>query len=145
LFLPFVFWRVQGREVFPPVQPVATASRPGRRAVVKGAPPLGAAKQTLDWFDVGAFADAKPYTFGNAGYNVLIGPGLTNLDLGVRKIFSVTERQQVEFRAEFYNALNHPNFGLPSSDIDAGPGAAGAITSLNIPMRTVQFALKYRF
>jgi hypothetical protein len=59
LFLPFVFWRVQGREVFPPEPPVATTSRPGRRAVVKGAPPLGAAKQTLDWFDVGAFADAN--------------------------------------------------------------------------------------
>jgi hypothetical protein len=49
----------------------------------------------------------------------------------------VTERQKVEFRAEFYNALNHPNFGLPNSDIDAGPGAAGAITALNTPMRTV--------
>jgi hypothetical protein len=43
-------------------------------------------RSLYQWFDVGAFADAKPYTFGNAGYNVLIGPGLTNLDLGVRKI-----------------------------------------------------------
>jgi hypothetical protein len=89
--------------------------------------------------------DAKPYTYGNSGYNVLIGPGLFNLDLGIRKIFSVTERQKVEFRAEFYNALNHPNFGLPNSDIDAGPGAAGAITSLTGSMRTIQMALKYRF
>ena len=102
-------------------------------------------RSLYQWFDVGAFADAHPYTFGNSGYNVLIGPGLVNLDLGVRKVFSVTERQKVEFRAEFYNALNHPNFGLPNSDIDAGPGAAGAITSLTGTMRTVQLALKYRF
>jgi outer membrane receptor protein involved in Fe transport len=97
------------------------------------------------WFDVGAFADAQPYTFGNSGYNILIGPGLVNLDLGLRKVFSVTERQKIEFRGEFYNALNHPNFGLPNSDIDAGPGASGAITSLSVNMRTVQLALKYRF
>ncbi len=102
-------------------------------------------RSIYQWFNVGAFADAQPYTFGNSGYNVLIGPGLVNLDLGVRKVFSITERQKVEFRAEFYNTLNHPNFGLPNSDIDAGPGAAGAITSLTGNMRTVQFALKYRF
>jgi hypothetical protein len=107
---------------------------------------LSSSQRSLyQWFDIGAFADAKPYTFGNSGYNVLIGPGLVNLDLGVRKVFSITERQKVEFRAEFYNTLNHPNFGLPNSDIDAGPGAAGAITSLNGNMRTIQFALKYRF
>jgi outer membrane receptor protein involved in Fe transport len=107
---------------------------------------LSSSQRSLyQWFDVGAFADAQPYAFGNSGYNVLIGPGLVNLDLGVRKIFSVTERQKVEFRAEFYNALNHPNFGLPNSDIDAGSGASGTITSLNGNMRTVQLALKYRF
>jgi outer membrane receptor protein involved in Fe transport len=107
---------------------------------------LSSSQRSLyQWFNVAAFVDAQPYTFGNSGYNVLIGPGLVNLDLGVRKIFSVTERQKVEFRAEFYNALNHPNFGLPNSDIDAGPGASGTITSLNGNMRTVQLALKYRF
>ena len=102
-------------------------------------------RSLYQYFNVAAFADAANYTFGNSGYNVLIGPGLVNLDLGVRKIFSITERQKVEFRSEFYNALNHPNFGLPNGDIDAGPGAAGTITSLNGSMRVIQFALKYRF
>jgi Carboxypeptidase regulatory-like domain len=97
------------------------------------------------WFDVGAFQDAAPYTYGNSGYNILIGPGIWNLDLGIRKVFSVTERQKVELRGEFFNALNHPNFGQPNSDIDAGPGAAGTITSLTTNMRTIQVALKYRF
>jgi hypothetical protein len=102
-------------------------------------------RSVYQWFNVAAFADAQPYTFGNSGYNILIGPGLVNLDLGLRKVFSVTERQKVELRGEFYNALNHPNFGLPNNDIDAGPGASGTITSLAVNMRTVQLALKYRF
>jgi len=102
-------------------------------------------RSLYQYFNVAAFADAANYTFGNSGYNVLIGPGLVNLDLGVRKIFSINDRQKVEFRTEFYNALNHPNFGLPNGDIDAGPGSAGTITSLNGSMRVIQFALKYRF
>jgi Carboxypeptidase regulatory-like domain/TonB-dependent Receptor Plug Domain len=102
-------------------------------------------RSLYQWFDVGAFQDAPNYTFGDSGYNVLIGPGIWNLDLGIRKVFSVTERQKVELRGEFYNALNHPNFGQPNNDIDAGPGAAGAITSLTTNMRTIQVALKYRF
>jgi len=102
-------------------------------------------RSIYQWFDVAAFQDAPNYTFGDSGYNVLIGPGIWNLDLGIRKVFSVTERQKVELRGEFYNALNHPNFGQPNGDIDAGPGAAGTITALTTNMRTIQVALKYRF
>jgi len=107
---------------------------------------LPSSKRSLDqWYDLNAFVDAQPYTFGNSGYNILIGPGLVDLDLAIRKVFSITERQKLEVRGEFYNALNHPNFGLPESDIDAGPGAAAAITSLSTPMRTAQVAMRYRF
>lgn len=102
-------------------------------------------RSLYQYFNVAAFQDAANYTFGNSGYNVLIGPGMVNLDLAVRKIFSVTERQNLEFRAEFYNALNHPNFGLPNGDIDAGPGASGTITSLANNNRQIQLALKYKF
>ena len=97
------------------------------------------------WFDTNAFPFPAPYTFGNAGRNVLIGPGVNVLDGSVRKEFAVTETQQVEFRAEFFNMINHPNFSQPDTFIDDGPGAAGTITSLAIPMRQIQFALKYRF
>lgn len=107
---------------------------------------LPSGQQTINqWFDVNAFTDAQPYTYGNSGYNILIGPGLVNLDLGIRKVFSLTERQKLELRGEFYNALNHPNFGQPNSDIDAGPGASGTITNLTKAMRTIQVALRYRF
>jgi hypothetical protein len=98
-----------------------------------------------NWFNQAAFADAADGTFGNSGYNIIEGPGLVNLDLGIRKIFNITERQKLELRAEMFNALNHPNFGLPDAGIDDGPGSTGVITSLNGKNRIVQFALKYRF
>lgn len=97
------------------------------------------------WFDTSAFPLPADYTFGNAGRNVLVGPGANVLDGSIRKEFDVTEAQKFEFRAEFFNMINHPNFAQPDAFIDDGPGAAGTITSLAIPMRQVQFALKYRF
>jgi hypothetical protein len=46
--------------------------------------------------------------------NTLRGPGLTNLDIALAKITSITERVKLEFRAEFFNALNHPEFAQPT-------------------------------
>jgi outer membrane receptor protein involved in Fe transport len=97
------------------------------------------------WFDINAFAFPSDYTFGNAGRNNLIGPGQNVFDGSLRKEFRVAESQHLEFRAEFFNAANHPNFSQPDNYIDDGPGAAGVITSLAIPMRQVQLGLKYIF
>jgi outer membrane receptor protein involved in Fe transport len=97
------------------------------------------------WFDIDAFVPPTGFTFGNAGRNTLIGPGQNVLDASLRKEFSISERQKLEFRAEFFNALNHPNFAQPDNFIDDGPGVAGTITSVALPMRQVQFGLKYRF
>lgn len=97
------------------------------------------------WFDPTAFAFPAPYTFGNAGRNILIGPGVNTFDGSLRKIFRVTEKQNLEFRAELFDMLNHPNFAQPDNFIDDGPGSTGVITSVAIPMRQVQFGLKYSF
>src|SRR3954467_12017764 len=97
------------------------------------------------WFDVNAFAAPSGFAFGNAGRNVLIGPGQNVFDWSLRKEFVLTETQRLEFRAEFFNALNHPNFAQPDNFIDDDPGSAGAITSIAIPMRQIQFGLKYNF
>jgi hypothetical protein len=107
---------------------------------------LSGSQRTINnWFDVNAFQDAQPHTFGNSGVNVLIGPGLINLDFGLRKVFDITERQKLQLRLESFNTLNHPNFGQPDSGIDDGPGAAGVITSLGNPQRIIQLGLTYRF
>jgi hypothetical protein len=97
------------------------------------------------WFDVNAFTPPSGFAFGNAGRNVLTGPGQNVFDWSLRKEFALTERQRLEFRAEFFNAFNHPNFAQPDNFVDDGPGSAGVITSLAIPMRQIQFGLKYSF
>jgi hypothetical protein len=53
-------------------------------------------------------------TFGNMGRNIMRGPGFTNLDASVSKIWNLNEKLKLQFRAEFFNLLNHPNFS-PSS------------------------------
>jgi hypothetical protein len=98
-----------------------------------------------EWFNVNDFQDPTCNCFGSAGKNILEGPGEKGADLSARKIFNVSERFHVEFRAEFFNAFNHPVFSQPDNNIDDGPGATGVITSTVIPQRQIQFALKLDF
>jgi hypothetical protein len=93
---------------------------------------------------------------GNAGRNILIGPGLTSLDFSVFKnnyVKRISERFNVQFRAEIFNILNHANFAPPSTptntDIFDGTGAlsqgAGLLTRTTTTAREIQFALKVVF
>ena len=97
------------------------------------------------WFDINAFPLPTGYTFGNAGKNILVGPGEKTGDISIRKMFNLTERFNLEFRAEAFNAFNHAVFTQPDSNISDGPGATGVITSTVIPQRQLQFALKLHF
>ena len=99
------------------------------------------------WFNINDFpAPSCPNgCFGNAGKNILEGPGEKTADLSARKYFNFTERINMEFRAEFFNAFNHPVFSQPDATVTDGPGAAGVITSTVIPQRQIQFALKLHF
>ena len=65
-----------------------------------------------------AFVIAEPYTFGNAGRNILIGPAFASLDASVARLFRAGGERRVEARLEVYNALNRSNFGLPDSFVD---------------------------
>jgi hypothetical protein len=95
------------------------------------------------WFDIAAFAPPTCACFGNSGRNILRGPGFMNLDFGVSRRFHIGERFQVEFRAESFNIMNHPNFGLPGMAI--GNQQAGIISSVVNPERQNQFAAKFAF
>jgi hypothetical protein len=97
------------------------------------------------WFDVSAYTIPAEFTFGNARRNSLEGPGLQNLDLYLRKSFTITGKHRLELRVDMFNALNHPNFGLPDPFIDSGEGSAGVITSTAIHMREIQFGVRYSF
>jgi hypothetical protein len=92
---------------------------------------------------VSCFKAPAQYTFGNAGRNILIGPGLGTWDLGAGKDFLFTEKAGVQFRSEFFNVLNRANFGLPNGSI--GSAAQGTITSVITNARQIQFALRFHF
>lgn len=115
-------------------------------------PILGSPDQ---WFDPTAFARPTPGFYGNLGRNTLIGPGLVNFDLVLVRRFPVTERANVQFRAEVFNLFNHANFGLPNlapiiqdSTKPAGWSynpSAGRIGSTTTNSRQIQFGLKLTF
>ena len=117
--------------------------RPNR--IANGNLPSG--QQTVQqWFNTAAFVAAASYNFGNAGRNVLIGPGATDLDFSLFKSFGIPffgERGKVQFRSEFFNILNHPQFSLPNATVNIPQG--GTITSTANPMRQIQFGLKLIF
>jgi hypothetical protein len=92
------------------------------------------------WYQTSCFQAPALYTWGNAGRNIVIAPGLVTWDLGAHKDFSITERTGITFRAEFFNVLNKPNFGYPNTSI--GNLAAGTITSVVTTGRQIQFALR---
>ncbi len=97
---------------------------------------------TLHWFNTAAFAFPPPGTFGNAGRNILDGPGFQNVNASLLKNTRITERVNLQFRAEAFNLFNHPNFNLPDNFL--GSPTFGRITSARDP-RHIQFGLKLLF
>lgn len=121
------------------------AARPNR--IANGNLPAGQ-RDPSHWFNLSAFvpANASLYQYGNAGNNILVGPGMSNFDLSLFKsahVAALGEAGELEFRFEAFNAFNNPQFGLPAATVDL-PGA-GAITSLALPMRELQFGMKVLF
>jgi hypothetical protein len=104
--------------------------------------PNGGPKTPAEWFNSDAFALPAQYTFGDSGRNVVIGPGLVNLDLSLQKKWSLRENRALEFRLDAFNALNHPNFNLPGRIF--GAPNFGVVTSAQ-DARELQFAVKWVF
>ena len=126
-----------------PVRPFVNPSFTG--PIVLGAP--------NHWFNPAAFT-APPSAsgfYGNAGRDVIDGPGLATWDYSVLKNTAIHERMQLQFRAEIFNLLNRANFNTPNLILFTPPtatnptglsGTAGAITSTSTTARQVQFGLK---
>lgn len=95
------------------------------------------------YFDGAAFAIPSPSApFGNSGRNAYRTPNFNQWDLGVDKTFRIHEDIGLQFRSEFFNALNHTNFGFPDATVT--DAAFGTIRQ-TYPARQVQFALKLMF
>ena len=78
-----------------------------------------------------------------------MGPGFFNLDFSVKKNTQITEGTRLEFRAEFFNILNHPNFGTVNTNVFVASrlpqGAAGRISDTRNESRQIQFGIKLNF
>ncbi len=94
------------------------------------------------WFNTSAFAFPAPGTFGNAGRNILDGPGYQNFNASLVKNTALTEGVNLQFRVETFNFFNHPNFNLPDNFL--GSPTFGRISSARDP-RHIQFGLKLLF
>jgi hypothetical protein len=131
------------------------ASTPGlgnRPNVVQGVNPTlpsdrNNTQKTQKWFNTAAFAIPAPYTLGDVSRTdgAVRGPGIRNTDFTLFKDTAITERWNMEFRAEAFNITNTPHFGLPNTNANAT--AFGQITNtlLSPEPRQLQFAVKLMF
>ncbi|MBN9663929.1 MAG: TonB-dependent receptor [Acidobacteria bacterium] len=155
-FLKPVFrgWQASGLLTFQdgtPLNPVyftvdnANSGTPNRPDLVPGqSVQLPASQRSIDrYFNADAFQTPKPFTFGNAGRNILPSPGNGVVDAALQRRFQVRERLALSLRAEGFNILNHPNVGIPVPNPDFGP-FFGRIVSAGEPRR-FQFALRADF
>jgi hypothetical protein len=95
------------------------------------------------WFNTAAFAIAPPFVLGNAPRFPLHGPGINNTDLALMRNFKLIERLTLQFRAEFFNAFNHPNFNNPGTNL-TNLQTFGVITGAQAS-RVTEFALRIFF
>jgi hypothetical protein len=95
------------------------------------------------YFDTDAFQRPLRGQIGTSGVGVLTGPGLFNSDITVMKNTGITERVNLQFRAEFFNVLNHANFSNPIADVTSS--AFGRIASTYGFPRQIQFGARLLF
>ena len=125
-----------------------------RPNIVPGVNPNGHPSVPGTLFNTAAFTDStvQPGTFGNAGRNIILGPGYKTWDTSLVKQFPVRDQMHVEFRAEFFNLLNHVNylyqqFGAISVEpvaLELGSPSFGQPQAARAP-RQIQLALKFYF
>ena len=130
----------------------STDQRPNLLPGVPLTPPGGAT--IAEWINPAAFAVPLPGTFGDAPRDLVRGPGAWQIDMGIGKRIPLTEQVRLEFRAEFFNIFNHPQYGLPQATF--GVPSFGSITNTvntTSPVspvgsgtpREMQFALRMAF
>src|SRR3984885_7295303 len=130
----------------------ATDQRPD---IVPGVPLTPSGGATIgQWINPAAFAIPAAGTFGDAPRDAARGPGSWQMDFGVGKRISLTERASLQFRSEFFNIFNHPQYGLPQATFGV-PGFGSIIQTVNTTTpvspvgsgtpREIQFSVSARF
>jgi hypothetical protein len=104
--------------------------------------PSGFQQTPAHWFDTSNLT-VVPYTFGNLGRNAMRQDGYKDFDLAAAKRFQISERKNLEFRAEAFNFFNHPNFAAPDGNFS--DPTFGRVLGMNGSPRDIQFGLKLLF
>ncbi|MCX6592599.1 MAG: TonB-dependent receptor [Acidobacteria bacterium] len=104
--------------------------------------PNSGPKTVQQWFSTAAFAIPAVGNFGNAGRNIIQGPGLVNVDVSFSRNFYFRDKIRLQFRGEAFNLANHPNFSYPNATAD-NP-SFGQVAAAGDP-RQIQLALRLAF
>ncbi|MGA7854860.1 MAG: TonB-dependent receptor [Candidatus Acidiferrales bacterium] len=118
-----------------------------RPNIVPGVNPVPANQSVNDWINPAAFSQPAQFTFGDAPrfFANLHGPSFFNWDMAIQKYWNITESKRLQFRFEMFNALNHPDFFQPDTNLgDVSTGNFGRITAA-YQARTAQVAAKFYF
>jgi hypothetical protein len=127
---------------------------------VAGVNPYASPRTITNWLNPAAFSMPAAGTFGNCGRNTIFGPGFRNLDFSLLKDTKLGETRSLEFRAEFFNIFNHPEFAQPNTTYGTTTAPDGTVSVIQGfgqifntlgstlgfgTSRQIQFALKFRF
>lgn len=95
------------------------------------------------FFNPAAFAAPASGTFGDSARNMMTGPSAQQFDLSLLKVIRFSEKYSLQLRAEAFNVLNHPTFGLPINNVNAAAGTFGRLNSAD--NREMQLGIKFLF
>jgi hypothetical protein len=142
-------WEIQGIQAVNTGTPrtirgrgLCNCSGEGRPDRVLGVALIPSNQDGSHWFNKDAFTDPAFGTFGNSGRNIISTATQVNIDTSLFKDFRITEGKKLQFRSEFFNMINHPNFRSDSLVVRYYQAAGGQYTSA-WPSRQIQFALKF--
>jgi hypothetical protein len=143
-------WQISAIQQFATGQPISVTANNNAdtssvhsvyaNRVCDGAPSPGHPR--LQFFNPACYVQPATGQYGTARSGPR-QPGIDTTNLGLQKAFGITERQQLQFRAEAFSVFNHPNFGSGSTSI-TNP-SAGLLTFESVGQRTLQLALRYSF
>jgi hypothetical protein len=120
-----------------------TGAQTYRPNLVSGQDPNDGPKTVQQWFNTAAFARPDAFTYGNAGRNIVIGPGIFNTDASLIRNFNLGGLRSLQFRLEAFNLFNNPVWGDPIMAMSSP--LYGSINSTRTPMRELQIGVKFSF
>ena len=121
---------------------LCNCSGEGRPDRVPGVDIIPSNQDASNWFNTAAFTDPAFGTYGNSGRNIISTATQVNIDSSLFKDFRITEGKKLQFRSEFFNMINHPNFKSNSLNARYYQATAGQYSAA-WPSRQIQFALKF--